>query len=102
MTQQKLSLVDHPDLIHQLIGLELIRAANGNTDIRPPRSLKDDMAIAVAVAAFELSRVPQRSSGPILGEPKYTPVLWRSNMWYDEHVWMPCHKYPGCFEKGPC
>jgi hypothetical protein len=102
ITQQKLSLVDHPDLIHQLIGLELIRAANGNTDIRPPRSLKDDMAIAVAVAAFELSRVPQCSIGPILGEPKYTPVLWRSNRWYDEYVMRTCHKYPGCFDKGPC
>jgi hypothetical protein len=102
MTQQKLSLVDHPDLIHQLISLEQIRAANGNTDIRPPRSLKDDMAIAVAVAAFELSRVPQRSSGPIFGGPKYTPAPWRSNMWYDEYVMRTCHKYPGCFEKGPC
>ena len=102
MGQQKLSLVDHPDLIRQLISLEQIRAANGNTDIRPPRSLKDDIAIAVAVAAFELSRVPQCSIGPILGGPKYRPAPWRSDMWYDENVMMICEKYPGCFEKGPC
>jgi len=58
------------------------------------------MAIAVAVAAFELSRVPQRSIGPILGGPKYRPAPWRSDLWYDEHVMLTCHKYPGCFEKG--
>jgi hypothetical protein len=60
------------------------------------------MAIVVAVAAFELSRVPQCSIGPILGGPKYMPVPRRSDMWYDEHVMMTCHKYPGCFDKGPC
>ena len=102
MTQQRLSVVDHPDLIQQLIGLEQIRAANGNTDIRPPRSSKDDVAIVVAVAAFELSRVPQCSIGPILGGPKYRPAAWRSDLWYDENVMMICEKYPGCFEKGPC
>jgi hypothetical protein len=102
MTQQKISLVDEPELLRQLMSLEEIRAANGNTDIRPPRSLKDDMAIAVAVAAFELSRVPQRSPGPIFGGPKYMPVPRRSDMWYDEHVMMTCHKYPGCWDKGPC
>jgi Terminase large subunit, ATPase domain len=102
MTQQKISFVDEPELLRQLRSLEEIKAPNGNIDIRPPRSLKDDMTIAVAVAAFELSRVPQRSPGPILGGPKYTPAPWRSHMWYDEHVMMTCHKYPGCFEKGPC
>ncbi len=70
MTQQKVSLVDEPELIRQLRSLEEIRVPNGNTDIRPPHSLKDDMAIAVAVAAFELSWVPQRSPEPILGGRK--------------------------------
>ena len=102
IAQQKISFVDEPELLRQLRSLDEIRTTNGNIDIRPPSSSKDDMAIAVAVGAFELSRVPQCSIGPILGGPKYTPVLWRSNMWYDEHVMMTCHKYPGCFEKGPC
>ena len=30
------------------------------------------------------------------------PAPWRSDMRYNEHVMMTCHKYPGCFEKGPC
>ena len=102
IAQQKISFVDEPELLRQLRSLEEIRTPHGNTDIRPPRSSKDDMAIAVAVAAFELSRVPQCSIGPILGGPKYMPVPRRSDMWYDEHVMMTCHKYPGCWDKGPC
>ncbi len=102
MTQQKITLVDVPELLRQLMSLEEIRVPNGNTDIRPPRSSKDDMAIAVAMAAFELSQVPERSLGVSLGIVEYVRAPWRTTgMWYDENVMMTCHKYPGCFDKGP-
>jgi hypothetical protein len=102
MTQRKITLVDVPELLRQLMSLEEIRAPNGNTDIRPPRSSNDDMGIAVAVAAFELSRYPERQLGPSLGIVEYTPAPCRTGMWYDEQMMMTCHKYPGCWEKGPC
>jgi hypothetical protein len=103
MIQQKFKVVDVPELHSQLRCLEVIKAPNGNTDIRPPRSSKDDMAIAVALAAFELSRFPEPSLGPSLGIVDRTPAPWRrSSLWYDEQVMMTCHKYPGCWDKGPC
>jgi hypothetical protein len=98
MTQKKITIVDVPELLRQLMSLEEIRASNGNIDIRPPRSSKDDMAIPVALAAFELSRFVVRSPGPILGSVERAPLPWRTTgMWYDEHVMMTCHRYPGCF-----
>jgi hypothetical protein len=100
--QQKITFVDEPELLRQLRSLERINLPNGNTDIRPPRSSKDDMAIAVALAAFELSRVPEYPVLFSLGLPK-PPIsrLWRTDVLDYWGMPMPtCSKYPGCFEAG--
>jgi hypothetical protein len=44
--QQKIAIVDDPELLRQLRSLEKIRTANGNIDIRPTRSSKDDVAFS--------------------------------------------------------
>jgi hypothetical protein len=79
--QQKITFVEEPELSRQLRSLERINLPNGNTDIRPPRSSKDDMATAVALAAFEISRVPERSVSFSLGLPN-PPIsrLWRTEV----------------------
>jgi hypothetical protein len=53
--QQKIAIVDEPELLRQLRSLEEVRTSSGQIDICAPRG-KDDLAIAVALAAFELSR----------------------------------------------
>ena len=67
------------------------------------------MAIAVALAAFELSRVPEPSVSISLGLPE-PPIsrLWHTDVLdYRGIPMMPmmpmmptCPKYPGCFEPG--
>ncbi len=81
ITQLRIRIVDEPELLRQLRCLEQIIAPNGNIDIRPPRSSKDDMAIAAALGAFELSQVPERSSFS-LGIVEYAP----EPLYYDEYL----------------
>ena len=61
LVQNKIELLDEPTLLQQLRALEERSAPNGNIDIRPRYGQKDDVAVAVALAAFELAkRPPQR------------------------------------------
>jgi hypothetical protein len=97
IAQQKITIVEEPELLRQLRYLEEIRSPNGNIDVRPPGSSKDDMAIAVALAASELSHVPERSPGIVLRISEPTILVRHTGLWYDEIVGSTCHKYPGCF-----
>jgi phage terminase large subunit-like protein len=56
LVQRKIELIDEPVLLQQLRALEERRTSSGNTDIRPSYSQKDDVAVAVALAAFELAK----------------------------------------------
>jgi hypothetical protein len=97
--QRNITILDHPELLHQLRSLEEIKTANGNVDVRTPDSCKDDLAVAVALAALELS-------GPITG--KYDPVIrgtvevvvtgTRSVGGYA--MGSNCGKFPGCWDRG--
>ena len=61
LVQRKIELLDEPVLLRQLRALEERHTPNGNIDIRPSYSQKDDVAVAVALGAFELAkRPPQR------------------------------------------
>jgi len=56
LVQRKIELLDEPVLLRQLRALEERQTPNGNTDIRPSYSQKDDVAVAVALGAFELAK----------------------------------------------
>jgi hypothetical protein len=60
LVQRKIELLDEPILLRELRALEESSTPNGNIDIRPSRSQKDDVAVAVALGAFELTRRPPR------------------------------------------
>ena len=61
LVRRKIELLDEPVLLRQLRALEERRTPNGNIDIRPSYSQKDDVAVAVALGAFELAkRLPLR------------------------------------------
>ena len=57
--ERKIELPDLPELLRQLRSLEERKEGGGRIDIRPAGSGKDDMAVAVAMAAHELSTPPK-------------------------------------------
>jgi phage terminase large subunit-like protein len=84
---RKIELLDEPTLLRQLRALELRTERNGNVDIRPSHDQKDDLAVAVALAAFELCKrpptrkpwvrvisVPSHRSSFDRGERGWTPI----------------------------
>jgi hypothetical protein len=56
LVQRKIELLDEPVLLRELRTLEERCTPNGNIDIRPSHSQKDDVAVAVALGAFELTK----------------------------------------------
>jgi hypothetical protein len=64
LVQHQIELLDKPILLGQLRALEEHRTPNGNIDTRPSYGQKDDVAVAVALGAFELAeRLPQGGLG---------------------------------------
>jgi len=56
LVQRKIELLDQPVLLRELRALEEQHKPNGDIDIRPSYSQKDDVAVAVALGAFELAK----------------------------------------------
>ncbi len=90
LVQRKIELLEEPELLRQLRALEEHNAPSGNVDIRPAYGQKDDLAVAVALGAFELSSrvanyehegqvfVWKSSSMPALYQPRRGGLLGRS------------------------
>jgi hypothetical protein len=96
--QRKIAIVDDPELLRQFRSLEEVRAANGNIDIRPARS-KDDVAIAVALAASELSEAVLDQCVPVvLGD--VNPVISPRYDSFGFPVGQECERFPVCLENG--
>jgi hypothetical protein len=70
LVQRKIELLDQPVLLRQLRALEERKTPNGNTDIWPGHGQKDDVAVAVALGAFELAKRP----------PRREPSVWVISM----------------------
>jgi hypothetical protein len=97
--RRKIAIIDDPELLHQLRSLKEVRAANGNIDIRPARSAKDDLAIAVALAASALSEaVPDQCVPVILGNAE--TVITAGYDAYGYPAAQGCEKFPVCFNFG--
>jgi hypothetical protein len=60
LVQRKIELLDDPTLLRQLRVLEERKAPNGSVSIEPSHAQKDDVAVAVALAALDLSRRPPK------------------------------------------
>lgn len=60
LVQRKIELLDETTLVRQLRALEERSGPNGNIDIRPGYGQKDDVAVVVALAAFELVKRPPK------------------------------------------
>jgi len=97
MIQQKIVIVDHPELLRQLRILEEFKTPNGSIDIRPPGSNKDDMAICVALATSELSKMDLTPRTTVsLGYVGYGP------RWNNCPNSATCTNFPECIDDGRC
>jgi hypothetical protein len=97
MSQQNIGIVDDPELSRQLLSLEEFRTPNGSVDIRPPGSNNDDMAISVAIAAYELSKMDMAPRTTVsLGYVDYGPC------WNNCANSATCPNFPECMDDGRC
>ncbi len=69
LLQRQIQLLDDPELLRQLRGLEEHRTSSGNVEIRTAARVKDDLVCATVLAAYELSNqnVDVRTLVPSLG-----------------------------------
>jgi hypothetical protein len=96
--QRKIHLLDKPELLRQLRALEEHRTLRGNIDVRPAYRSKDDLAVAVAVVAYQLSNMDLRPVTPFyLGED---PRIWMNPD--DCPLMIDCSNCPKCHDEGEC
>jgi hypothetical protein len=98
LIQGKIRLPDHPELLRQLRNLREERTDRGQIDIRPTGGMKDDLAVAVALAATELMKQP---SGP---DPFLMPTGGRYFRPIPESCSRQaiCRNFPRCLDEGAC
>jgi hypothetical protein len=72
MVQDKIEILDDPDLLWQLRNLRDEKNSRGQIDVRPSSGM-DDKAVALALAANELARRPVGLPPPQLGFVEILP-----------------------------
>ena len=98
LVQGKIELLEDPELLRQLRNLREERTDRGQIDVRPSGGMKDDLAVAIALAASELTKRPSR---PL---PFLTPTgerFFLANPWTCERQAI-CHNFPRCMDAGFC
>jgi hypothetical protein len=99
LIQRKIQLRNEPDLLRQLRGLEEHKTPRGNIDILPSYGTKDDLAVAVALAAFQLSNIDLGPTPFMRGEVERGRALWIPGACPNEAV---CGNFPECLDTGYC
>ena len=98
---QKIELLDDPELIRQFRILREEKTARGQIDVRPIGEARDDLAVAVALAARELTQeeptspfelgIVERFSARV---PQLIPEICQFQA--------PCRNCPRCIDIGEC
>ena len=98
LVQGKIELLEDPELLRQLRNLREERTDRGQIDVRPSGGMKDDLAVAVALAASELTKRPSRPP------PFIMPTGERSLLLIPESCPMQaiCNNYPLCMDVRIC
>jgi hypothetical protein len=97
--QRKIELQNEPELLRQLRSLEEHKTPRGNIDILPSYGAKDDLAVAVALAAFQLSHIELGPTPFVRGEVERGRTLWIPGACPNEAV---CGNFPDCLDEGAC
>jgi hypothetical protein len=106
--QQRIELLEHPELLQQLRSLEEHRSADGNVDIRPVHGQKDDLAVVLALCVFKLSqRVNNPAPTPM--SSGHVTRSWEGILPNARQGWdvftvcqLDCAKFPKCWDAGHC
>jgi terminase large subunit-like protein len=102
LVQGKIELLDEPEFLRQLRNLREEKTARGQIDVRPGGGMRDDFAVAVALAASELTKRPSLLAPPQLGIVElYThsfPVMIPGSC----RVEAVCRNFPCCLDAGSC
>jgi hypothetical protein len=67
LVQRKIELLDDPELLYEFRSLQELKTERGQIDVRPGPGMRDDSAVAVAMAANELTKPELRCPAPQLG-----------------------------------
>jgi len=65
--QRKIQILDKPELLRQLLGLEEHKTTRGNIEIRSAYGVKDDLAVAVGLVAHQLSNIDEGPTPFLMG-----------------------------------
>ena len=102
LLSQKIELLDDPELIRQFRRLREQKTARGQIDVRPIGDARDDLAIAVALAARELTKeelaYPSISLGIVERYSSRVPQLIPETCLLQA----PCRNCPRCIDVGEC
>jgi len=102
LEQGKIDLLDDLELLRQLRSLEEQKTDRGQIDVRPSGGVKDDLAVAVALAASELVKRPSAPPPFLFGIVERRIDL--------SHLMIPgscpyealCANFPRCLDEGSC
>lgn len=102
LVQQKIELLDDQILLRQLRSLREEKTERGQIDVRPIGGARDDLAVAVALAARELTKQEPASPSIQLGivqtfstrSPQLIPGICPF-----EAI---CRNFPRCLDAGAC
>ena len=98
LVQGKIELLEDPEQLRQLRNLREERTDRGQIDVRASGGMKDDLAVAVALAASELRKRPSRPPPFIMptGELFFCPDPWACQ---NQAI---CLNFPYCTDVGVC
>jgi hypothetical protein len=120
LIQGKIQILDKPELLRQLRSLEEHKTNRGDIEIRSAYGVKDDLAVVVALAAFQLSKIDVGPTPFVLGR---VPRPWDGRIKpYDHDPWAResryslnvdpdpatcfrqafCENFPYCLDEGYC
>jgi hypothetical protein len=106
--QQRIELLDDPELLRQLRSLEVHRSADGNIDVRPADGQKDDLAVVLALCVFELSQ-SANNPAPTPMSSGHVTRSWEGRLANARRGWdgfpvcqLDCAKFPRCWDVGHC
>jgi hypothetical protein len=100
--QRKIEVPNDPNLLRQLRSLEEHKTPRGNIDILPAYGAKDDLAVAVALAVFQLSNIDVGPTPFLLGEVERGPRLCERRIPGSCPVEAVCGNFPECLDLGYC
>jgi hypothetical protein len=98
LVQGKIQLLDDPELLRQLRNLHEERTDRGQIDVRPSGGMKDDLAVAVALAASQLTKQPS-APPPFLMPTGERYLLLTPQSCPLQAI---CQNFPSCLDEGGC